>query len=159
MDGNTLLNTGRLLLRTMDLTAGGVLPLTSICRHRHGLAWGNWISNNTVTNTSGNLPAKISVYSANVDGVGYGNMILDTEVRGNTVNACVPNTTYPDESGGTEGYYNMVVMTNNKVNTSTISNFASRLLGNTSTNITSPYYTNGCGLLQLLSTGSLNITF
>jgi parallel beta-helix repeat protein len=150
-DSNTLTNTGQILLRAEDWGEDSQQTGGAFSGRRHDVSWGDWISNNGVSNTSGNMPAKVVAYTVNVDGVSYGNNILGAELRSNNVLAHVPNTVYPEESGSTEGFWNFVVMTNSKTNVGPYSNFASLLLNNTSSNIASPYNTTGCGLVQLFT--------
>jgi hypothetical protein len=158
VDSNTLLNTGQILLRSEDWGEDPNQSGGAFSGRRHDVTWGDWISNNTVTNTSANMPAKVTVYTSNVDGKSYGNNILGAEIRSNNIVAHLPNTVYSQESGSTEGFWNFVVMVNNKTNVGTYSNFASLLLNNKSSNISVPYNTAGAGLMELFVTQSAAIS-
>lgn len=152
IDSNTLINTGKILLRSEDVLHSPMVPASNPMKGcRHEVSWSNWISNNTVTNTSGNIPAAISIYGRDSDGISRGNLVFGTEVRNNTINEHTPNTTYTDESAFWEGFWNFVKVVNG-VN-DPYANLGTILVGNQGNNVSLPLFNiQGSGLTALVTT-------
>lgn len=147
-DSNTVTNCGGIMLRSADVTDGSGY-------HEHDLCWGDWISNNTLTNTSGNVPANLVAYSVNGFGVVYGSSLLDPEFRSNTLNAHSPNTILSEQWGSSEALYASIVTYDNGPTTA-ISNLGLRVLYTKTSNIAKPIQISAAGLSQVLSATPIN---
>ncbi len=103
IDGNNVNNAASIMLRAWDVA---FTPNGS--NRRHNVGWNVTINNNTVTNSDGVHMAQIILGALVNGGVSYGNLILGTEVRNNTVLSYAP-VQYEDEMGNAEGFWNQVV--------------------------------------------------
>jgi parallel beta-helix repeat protein len=140
IDSNTVTNTGGILLRTDDYGKTSGLPITPFSIRRHAVGWGNWISNNVVSDTLGYRPAKISIYATSVDGIEYGNLALNNVIRSNSLKGRNPATTYPSESGSSAGFWNFAILPNVQTVVPQQSVIGTLILSNTYSNITPAFH-------------------
>jgi hypothetical protein len=141
IDGNTITDTSGINLRGEDVLGDNKnRTLSTYSRRRHSVAWDNWISNNNVTNVHGYRPAKIAVYGVNLEGASVGNLLLNTEVRGNQIISMVKGTTHPEQSGSTEGLWNHVVTVGKRAAPDPISDIGTLMINNDIEGIDEPVH-------------------
>jgi hypothetical protein len=138
-DSNQIVDAESIVFRCEDWgedseQAGGIFS-----GRRHTPGWDNWICNNTAQDTLGMRPPIISVYGTNVDGICYGNLALDNQIRNNIIKERTPTTTYPEEAGSTPGYWTFNLLVNNPLGYAPTGVMGTLFLGNIAYNVNPVY--------------------